>query len=78
MSVVCVQVKKECVSIRNKDGSKEKVQKRLLLANISEIYGSFNAEFPSLKIGFYTFAVLQPKWCMSVGVAGPHNVCVST
>ena len=27
--------KKDCVNIRNKDGSKEKVQKRLLLVNIS-------------------------------------------
>ena len=42
--------KKDCVSIRNKYGSKERVQKRLLLANISEIYASFKAESPSLKI----------------------------
>ena len=44
--------KKDCVSMRNKDASKEKVQKKLLLANISEIYTNFMAEFPSLKIGF--------------------------
>ena len=61
--------KKDCVSIRNKDGSKEKVQKRLLLANIS----NFKAKFPSLKIGFSTFALLSPKCCMTVGVAGSHN-----
>ena len=60
MSVVCVQVKKDCVTTRNKDGSKEKVQKRFLLANISEIYANFKAEFQSLKIGFSTFALLQP------------------
>ena len=78
MSVICVQVKKDCASIRSKDGSKEKVQKRLLLVNISEIYASFKAEFPSLKIGFSTFALLRPKWCMPVGVAGLHNVCVCT
>ena len=70
--------KKDCVSIRNKDGSKEKVQKRLLLANISEIYADFKAEFPSLKIGFSTFAFLWPKWCMLVCVAGSHNVYVCT
>ena len=70
--------KKDCVSIRKKDGSKEKVQKRLLLANISEIYANFKAEFPSLKIGFSTFALLWPKWCMPVDVAGSHNVCVCT
>ena len=70
--------KKDYVSIRNKDGLKEKVQKRLLLTNISEIYANFKAEFPSLKIVFSTFALLQPKWCTPVGVAGLHNVCVCT
>ena len=29
----------------------------------------------SLKTGFSAFALLQSKWCMPVGVAGPH-VCV--
>ena len=70
--------RKDYVSRRNKDGSKEKVQKRLLLANISEIYGNFKAEFPSLKIAFSTFVLLQRKWCMSVGVAGLHNMCFCT
>ena len=41
--------KKVCVSIRNKGNSKEKIQKRLLLANISELYANLKAEFPSLK-----------------------------
>ena len=68
--------KKDCVSIRNKDGSKEKVQKGLRLATISEIYANFKAEFPSLKIGFSTFALLRSKWYMSVDVAGSHNVCM--
>ena len=70
--------KEDCVSIRNKDGSKEKVQKRLLLANISEIYANFKAEFPSLNIGFSTFALLLPKWCMPVVFTRSQNVCVCT
>ena len=49
---------------------KSMVQKGLLLVNISEIYANSEAEFPSLKIGFSTFALLCPKWCMPVGVAG--------
>ena len=69
--------KKDCVSTRNTDGSK-RVQKRLLLAYISEMYANFKAEFPSLKIEFSTFVLLRPKWCMPVGVAGSHNVCVCT
>ena len=72
IAVVCLQVK-EIVWFKNKDDSKE-VQKRLLLANISEIYANFKAEFPILKIGFSTFALLQPEWCMSVGVDGLHNL----
>ena len=69
---------RDCVSIKNKDGSKEKVQKRLLLVNISEIYANFKAEFSSLKIGFSTFTLLRPKWCMPVHVTGSHHVCVCT
>ena len=68
--------KKDCISIRNKDGSKEKVQKRRYLANISEIYPNFKAGFPSFNIGFSTFTLLRPKWSMPVGVAGSHNVCM--
>ena len=68
--------KKDCSSIRNKDDSKEKVQKRLLLANISEIYANCKVEFPSLKIGFSTFALLRPKWCMPVGVWISKCVCM--
>ena len=67
---------KDCVSFRNKDGSKEKVQKRLLLANNSEIHVNFKADVPGLKIGFSTFALLRPKWCMPVGVAGSRKVCM--
>ena len=70
--------KKDCVSINNENVSKEKFQKRLLLSNIFEIYAYFKAEFPSLKIGFSTFALLQPKWCMLAVVARSHNVCVCT
>ena len=68
--------KKDWVCIRNKDGSKEKAQERLLLANISQIYVNFKTEFPSWKIGFSTLALLRPKWCMPVGVARSHNVCM--
>ena len=70
--------KKDSITVRMADGSKEKVQKRLLLANIAETYANFKSEFPTLKIGFSTFALLRPKWCMTVGVAGSHNVCVCT
>jgi len=70
--------KNDCISIKMADGTKERVQKRLLLANLSEIYASFKSENPGMQVGFSTFAVLRPKWCIPVGSAGSHNVCVCT
>ena len=49
---------KDCVSVRLEDGRKEKVQKRLLLSNLKEIYQHFVTENPALKVGFSTFAML--------------------
>ena len=53
-----------------------KDQKRLLV-NISKIHTSFENEHPDKKIGFSTFALLRPKWCILVGAAGTY-VCVCT
>ena len=50
--------KKDCVTIRLPDKTKTKVQKRLLLANISEIQTSFKNGHPDKKIGFSTYALL--------------------
>ena len=36
----------------------------------------FKKENPDRKIGFSTFALLRPKWCIPVGAACTHNVCV--
>ena len=68
--------KKDCVSINLEDGSKEKVQKRLLLTNLNEVYALFKSKFSNLPVSFSTFALLDPKWCIPVGVLGSHNVCV--
>ena len=35
-------------------------------------------ENPGRKIGFSTFALLCPKWCIPVGAAGTYNFCVCT
>lgn len=70
--------KKDVVTIRLPDKTKMKKQKRLLLSNISEIHVQFKKENPNKKIGFSTFALLRPKWCIPVGAAGTHNVCVCT
>ena len=63
--------KKDCVKVTNKTGTKEKVQKQLLLA---KIYVQFKNQ-TNEKIGFSTFCVLRPKWCITVGASRTHSVC---
>jgi transposase len=69
--------KKDCVSIRNKEG-KIQVQKRLVLANLKEIYQLFKEKFPTSQIGFSKFCELRPKNCILAGKSGTHTVCVCT
>ena len=64
--------KKDCVTVREK-GSKVKVQKRLILCNIKEIYIEVKSKFPNVKIGFSTFWQLKPKWCVTVDHSGSHS-----
>ena len=68
--------KKDCVSIKLDDGSKEKVKRRLLLINFTEIYALFKSKFPNLSVGFLTFNLPCLKWCIPVGVSGSRNVYV--
>ena len=70
--------KKDFVTIKNSDGTKECHQKRLILCNIREAYLQYKSTFPDDKIGFSKFAELQPKWCRTVGQSGFRNVCVCT
>ena len=75
VSLLC-HGKKDCVSVKLEDRRKEKVQKRLLLSNLKEIYQQFVTENPARKVGFSTFAMLQTKWCVPVGSSGTHKMCV--
>ena len=68
--------KKDYGSVELEDGRKEKVQKRLLLSNLKEIYQHFVTEDPAVKVGFSAFAMLSSKWCVPVRSSGTHNVCV--
>jgi len=67
--------KKDYVSVKI-DGSKVQKQKRLLLANIEELYSSFKEQNPDCKVGISKFYELRPQWCITVGVKGTHSVCV--
>ena len=65
----------DCVSVKLEDGRKEKVQKRLLLSNLREIYQHFVTENPAVKVVFSTFAILLTRWSVPVGSSETHNVC---
>ena len=70
--------KKDFVSVKI-DGKREQKQKKLLLANISELYELFkkdNEDKPDFKIGRSKFAELKPPWCVTAGSSGVHSVCV--
>ena len=68
---------KDVISVRQSDGKKERLQKRLLLLNLNELYQSFKEEHhPDLKVGFTKFSMLRPKNCILAGSCGTHSVCV--
>ena len=64
--------KKDCVSIKKNTH----VQKRLILCNLKELYANFKEQHSDIKIGFSTFCLLRPKWCVNVGASGTHCLCM--
>lgn len=68
--------KKDYVTIRDNNGIKHQVQKRLILCNLKEAYVEFKTQNPDEKIGFSKFAEFRPKQCILVEPAGTHTVCV--
>ena len=69
--------KKDFVSVINSEGKREHVQKRLLLANLRELYLHFKEKSGDEdNIGFSKFCELRPRWCITVGAKGTHSVCV--
>lgn len=65
--------KKDCVTIRN-EHRKIQVQKRLVLANLHEVYQLFKQTFPEYQSGFSKFCDLRPKNCILAGKSGTHTV----
>ena len=59
-----------------KDGTRQHVQKRLVLSNLREVHREFKERFPDCKVGFSKFAEPRPKHCVLAGVSGTHSVCV--
>ena len=69
---------KDFVSVKQPDGKRVHVQKRLVLGNLKEIYKLFKENHQTLNIGFSKFAELRPKNCILAGASGTHSVCVCT
>jgi len=77
------EVSRQCAGAKEfksvKEGNKRvHKQKRLLLANLSELKQYFKELHPDIKISFSKFAELRPPHCVLAGSSGTHNVCVCT
>ena len=70
--------KKDNLSVRDENGSKTQVQKRLILSNLREVYIQFKQDDEGIHVGFSTFCSLRPKQCILAGAGGTHCVCVCT
>ena len=69
---------KDFVSVKQPDGKRVHLQKRLILSNLRELYQSFKENHPTVSVGFSKFAELRPKHCILAGASGTHSVCVCT
>ena len=67
---------KDFVSVKNDDGTRSHVPKRLLLCNINELYVQFAAEHEGLEISISKLRKLRPRHCVLAGGSGSHNVYV--
>ena len=55
---------KDFVSVKNDDGTRSHVQKRLLLCNINKLYAQFTVEDEGLKNSISKFTKLRPRHCV--------------
>ena len=67
--------KKDCVTILQ-NGEKMKIQKRLVVGNLREVYQQFKASNPERKVGFSKFAMLCLKERVLARSSGSHSVCI--
>ena len=64
--------KKDYVSI----GWNVPKQKQLVLCKLLQLYSAFRDKYSNIKIGFFKFCTLRPKWCVLPGSSQTHSVCV--
>lgn len=62
--------------MRNDDGQRQHIQKKLIPCNLKELYKTFKEQYPDYCIGFSIFASLRPQHCVLAGSSGTHTICV--
>lgn len=65
--------KKDVVMVRNDNGKREAVRKRLLLSNLNEAFAAFKMRSPQVNVGFSKFAELRPPQIILPGQSGTHR-----
>lgn len=69
---------RDCVIYKD-DMQKQKVQRRLILFNLKEVYELFKKKHPEEKIGFTKFSTLRPRECVyAMEKYGTPTTCVCT
>lgn len=70
--------KKDCKSVKLPDGSRKKIQKRLLQNTLEKLHRQYKAEAQEgeTPVGLSTFKKLRPKFCVFASDASALNVCV--
>lgn len=69
---------KDVISIKQKDGTRVKLQKRLLLDKLSNLHNQYKETLTpdEEEISLSVFTKLRPKECVFAGDSSAHNVCV--
>ena len=67
---------KDVISVKQNDGKRINMQKRLLLSNLNELNTLFKNEYENVKISFAKFVQLRPAYCVLAGSSSIHVVCV--
>lgn len=76
------EVSRACPGIRDyvrlkSDGGYEKIQRRLIMMDLRDVYDKFKEKYPNRKIGFSKFASIRPKECVLAGSThGIHRTCI--
>ena len=65
-------------SVRQADGSRKNIQKRLVLGDIMYIYSEYKKSCKYPSVGKSSFAALRPDNYILAGANGTHSVCVCT